>query len=226
MRPAAAKNRPGTANRPGLLFQRPETSVRKWTRRESNPCQRPKMLDFTIFFHRFILSDPNLTPQKSANIDHFHCFNLLFLNHMDILLISDIDIGMTHQFAYYLNWNASSKHCRSIDVTTTSKMEKPIRNLVKVQNEFGVSILNANGNYCSAYKILLDIAKIWEPIAEEDKTTGYNRQNALWEMMARKNRANILASILQVPKVLEKAYVAILDSTGSAQKNTKNIWIL
>ena len=85
----------------------------RWTRRESNPCPRPKMLDFTIFFHRFILSDPNLTPQKSANIDHFHCFNLLFLDHMDILLISDIDIGMTHQFAYYLNWNASSKHCRS-----------------------------------------------------------------------------------------------------------------
>lgn len=104
-------------------------------------------------------------------------------------------------------------------VTTTAKMEQSIRDLTKVQDGFGVSILDANGNYRSTYEILLDIAKIWDKIAEEDKITGQNRQNALLEMMAGKNRANILASILQSPKVLEKAYIsAVKDSAGSAQK--------
>lgn len=103
-------------------------------------------------------------------------------------------------------------------VTTTAKMEQSIRDLTKVQDGFGISILDANGNYRSTYEILLDIAKIWDQIAEENKITVQNRQNALLEMMAGKNRANILASILQSPKVLEDAYKAALDSTGSTQE--------
>lgn len=103
-------------------------------------------------------------------------------------------------------------------VTTTSKMDQQIKNLTKTQDTLGVSLLDMNGNYRSTYEILLDIAKVWDKIAEEDKKTGNNRQNALLEMMAGKNRSNILASILQNPEVLEDAYKQALDSAGSAQE--------
>lgn len=106
-------------------------------------------------------------------------------------------------------------------VTTTSKMDQQIRDLTKTQGNFGVSLLDMNGNYRSTYDVLLDIAKVWDKIAEEDLVTGENRQNALLEMMAGKNRSNILASILQSPDVLEEAYAYALDSEGSALKENE-----
>ena len=106
-------------------------------------------------------------------------------------------------------------------VTTTSKLDQKIKDLTKTQGNFGVSLLDMNGNYRSTYEILLDIAKVWEQIAEEDLKTGENRQNALLEMMAGKNRSNILASILQSPEILEEAYSSALDSEGSALKENE-----
>lgn len=106
-------------------------------------------------------------------------------------------------------------------ITTTSKMDQQIRDLTKTQGNFGVSLLDMNGNYRSTYDVLLDIAKVWDKIAEEDLVTGENRQNALLEMMAGKNRSNILASILQSPDVLEEAYAYALDSEGSALKENE-----
>lgn len=90
--------------------------------------------------------------------------------------------------------------------------------LTKTQDGLSVSLLDMNGNYRSTYEILLDIAKIWDKIAEEDLVTGENRQNALLEMMAGKNRSNILASILQSPNVLEEAYKDAKNASGSAQE--------
>ena len=103
-------------------------------------------------------------------------------------------------------------------VTTSSKMDQKIKDLTKTQNKMGVSLLDMNGNYRSTYEVLLDIAEVWETIAAEDLQTGENRQNALLEMMAGKNRSNILASILQSPDVLEEAYQSALGADGSAQK--------
>ena len=71
-------------------------------------------------------------------------------------------------------------------VTTTSKLDQKIKDLTKTQGNFGVSLLDMNGNYRSTYEVLLDIAKVWDKIAEEDLVTGENRQNALLEMMAGK----------------------------------------
>lgn len=71
-------------------------------------------------------------------------------------------------------------------VTTTSKLDQQIKDLTKTQGNFGVSLLDMNGNYRSTYEVLLDIAKVWDKIAEEDLVTGENRQNALLEMMAGK----------------------------------------
>ena len=106
-------------------------------------------------------------------------------------------------------------------VTTSSKLNQQIIDLTKTQDGFGVSLLDMNGNYRSTYDILLDIANVWEQIAEEDLATGENRQNALLEMMAGKNRSNILASILQSPKILAEAYEAALNSEGSALKENE-----
>ena len=106
-------------------------------------------------------------------------------------------------------------------VTTTSKLDQQIKDLTKTQGNFGVSLLDMNGNYRSTYEVLLDIAKVWDKIAEEDLVTGENRQNALLEMMAGKNRSNILASVLQSPDVLEKAYSYALDSDGSAMRENE-----
>lgn len=69
-------------------------------------------------------------------------------------------------------------------VTTTSKLDQKIKDLTKTQGNFGVSLLDMNGNYRSTYEVLLDIAKVWDKIAQEDLATGENRQNALLEMMA------------------------------------------
>lgn len=106
-------------------------------------------------------------------------------------------------------------------VTTTSMMDQQIRDLTKTQGNFGISLLDMNGNYRSTYDILLDIAKVWGKIAEEDLVTGQNRQNALLEMMAGKNRSNILASVLQSPEILEEAYAYALDSEGSAMRENE-----
>lgn len=69
-------------------------------------------------------------------------------------------------------------------VSTTSKLDEQIKSLTKTQDGFGVSLLDMNGNYRSTYEVLLDIAKVWDQIKEEDSKTGENRQNALLEMMA------------------------------------------
>ena len=69
-------------------------------------------------------------------------------------------------------------------VTTTSKLNQQIMDLTRTQDGLSVSLLDMNGNYRSTYEILLDIAKVWDKIAEEDLATGENRQNALLEMMA------------------------------------------
>ena len=106
-------------------------------------------------------------------------------------------------------------------ITTASKLDQQIKDLTKTQDGFGVSLLDMNGNYRSTYEVLLDIAKVWEQIAEEDLATGENRQNALLEMMAGKNRSNILASILQSPEILQEAYDAALNSEGSALKENE-----
>lgn len=105
-------------------------------------------------------------------------------------------------------------------MTTSSKLDAKIRGLTQVITENGekmsVSLLDANGNYRSTYEILQDIAKVWKQIGEEDKLTGENRQNALLELIAGKNRSNIAASILENPELLQQAYSSALNSEGSA----------
>lgn len=105
-------------------------------------------------------------------------------------------------------------------VQTSSKLDEQVRHFTAVaSNAFkGVSLLDDNGNYRSTYKILADISEIYSEILETDKKFGTNRGQGLVELMAGKNRANILSSILQAPDLLKNVYESAQNSAGSAEE--------
>lgn len=109
-------------------------------------------------------------------------------------------------------------------VSTEAKKRQVIMDYTKVaSNNFqGVDILDSNGNLRDTYHILLDIAKIYKEIQDEDKKYGTNRAQGLVEELAGKVRSNIAASILMNPELLEDVYESALDSAGSAaEENAK-----
>lgn len=105
-------------------------------------------------------------------------------------------------------------------VQTSSKMQKQIKDFTAVEsNNFkGVNILDENGNYRNTYQILLDIAKVWDEIEATDKKFGTNHKNGLLELMAGKQRSNILASILEDAELLEDVYNQVQNAEGSAEQ--------
>ena len=106
-------------------------------------------------------------------------------------------------------------------ITTVSKLRDTIKSATAVaSNGFkGFDILDKNGNYKSTYEILLGISQVYKEIIETDAKTGSNNKNLLLETISGKNRANIAASILENPSLLEKAYKSSkYDSKDSAQQ--------
>ena len=104
-------------------------------------------------------------------------------------------------------------------IQTESKLRQTIMDATKTaKNTKGFDIMTDSGQYKSTYEILQGIADIWEDIGEMDKATGNTNQNLLLETMAGKNRANILAAILQSPDILQSAYIDSQNSEGSAQE--------
>lgn len=104
-------------------------------------------------------------------------------------------------------------------IQTESKLRQTIMDATKTASTpNGFDILNDSGQYKSTYEILQGIADIWEEIGETDKQRGTTNQNLLLETMAGKNRANILASILQNPDILQSVYSSSQTSSGSAQE--------
>lgn len=91
-------------------------------------------------------------------------------------------------------------------VQTASKIDETVKAYTAVaSNQFkGVSLLDDNGNYRDTYEILQDIADVYQEILETDKKAGTNRGQALIELLAGKNRANIAASILSKPGFIER----------------------
>lgn len=107
---------------------------------------------------------------------------------------------------------------------TESKKREVIMEYTKVasNDHLGVDILDPNGNLKDTYHILLEIAKVYKEIQEEDKRYGTNRAQGLVEELAGKVRSNIAASILTNPEVLENVYNSALNSAGSAaEENAK-----
>lgn len=104
-------------------------------------------------------------------------------------------------------------------LTTSSKLNETVKGLTKVGDSEGISLLTDAGNYRSTYDILQDIADIWDDIKAEDKLTGENRQNALLELLAGKNRSNVLAAILDDAQLLRRVFEEVsANSEGSALK--------
>lgn len=109
-------------------------------------------------------------------------------------------------------------------VSTQAKKRQVIMDYTKTASNMGqgVDILDSNGNLKDTYTILLEIAKIYKEIQEEDKKYGTNRAQGLVEELAGKNRSNIAASILMNPELLEDVYNSAMDSAGSAaEENAK-----
>ena len=109
-------------------------------------------------------------------------------------------------------------------VSTQAKKRQVILDYTKTaaNGGQGVDILDSNGNLRDTYHILLDIAKVYKDIQEEDKKYGTNRAKGLVEELAGKNRSNIAASILMNPELLENVYESALSSAGSAaEENAK-----
>lgn len=104
-------------------------------------------------------------------------------------------------------------------VKTSSKTQQIIKDYTAVASNAykGIDVLDANGNLRDTYDILLDIARIYKEIQEEDKKAGTNRAQALVEELAGKNRSNIASSILLNPQLLEDVYKTSQNSANSAQ---------
>ena len=105
-------------------------------------------------------------------------------------------------------------------VQTSAKSQQIIKDYTAVaSNGFkGVDILDENGNFRSTYEILQDIADVYQEIVKTDKQYGTNRSAALLEVLAGKNRASIVASVLQSPDVLRNAYQSSQGAYGSAEE--------
>ena len=109
-------------------------------------------------------------------------------------------------------------------IMSQSKMRELIMNATKVaSNNFqGFDIQDELGKYKSTYQIMLGLANIWEEIRQADLKTGDNRQNLLLESIAGKNRANVAASILSSPDVLQSVYEdSSTKAAGSAMEENQ-----
>lgn len=108
------------------------------------------------------------------------------------------------------------------NVLTKSKLNDTLEMLTNIDERGGISLLDDNGNYRSTAKVLMDLAERWQAIGEQDKKDGQNRQNALLESLAGKNRSNILASILNDPNLLKNVYNDVSTNyQGSAWKENE-----
>ena len=108
------------------------------------------------------------------------------------------------------------------NVLTKSKLNDTLEMLTNIDSRGGISLLDDNGNYRSTAKVLMDLAERWQDIGEQDVKDGQNRQNALLEALAGKNRSNILASILNDPNLLKDVYNDVSTNyQGSAMKENE-----
>lgn len=89
-----------------------------------------------------------------------------------------------------------------------SKMQEKVKAIT------GVDIIDANGAYRDTYSILKDIASVWDEVGEKDPLG----QASLIELLAGKNRANVLAAIITNLEDLTDAYDYAIQAEGSAQR--------
>lgn len=93
-------------------------------------------------------------------------------------------------------------------LVSSSKMRDKIKGLA------GVDILTDTGSYKSTYEIIKEIGHVWEDMSDMD-------QAALLELMAGKNRSNIMAALITNMEDLEGAYEKAMDAEGSAYRENE-----
>lgn len=96
-------------------------------------------------------------------------------------------------------------------IESTSKLQQKIMALTNVDGKGGIDILTESGDFKSTYEILLEISKVWEKISDISRAS-------LLETLAGKTRGSVIAGLMQNGDILEDAYEAALNSSGSAQK--------
>ena len=105
---------------------------------------------------------------------------------------------------------------------TKSKLNETLEKLTSIDERGGITLLDDNGNYRSTAQVLIDLADRWDEIGVKDLQDGQNRQNALLEALAGKNRANILASILNDKDLLKTVYEDVSTNyDGSAMEENE-----
>lgn len=93
---------------------------------------------------------------------------------------------------------------------STSKLRKQVLALA------GVDVMKNANEYKGVYQILQEIARVWKDISDVD-------QAALLELLAGKNRSNILASLLNNFDDAEKALGDAMNAEGSALRENEKI---
>ena len=96
-------------------------------------------------------------------------------------------------------------------VENTAKLQEKIMALTDVDGSGGIDILTDSGDFKSTYDILLEISKVWSKISDKS-------QASLLETLAGKTRGSVVAGLLQSGDVLEEAYEAVGESSGSSLK--------
>lgn len=93
---------------------------------------------------------------------------------------------------------------------STSKLREQVLALA------GVDVMKNANEYKGVYQILQEIARVWKDISDVD-------QAALLELLAGKNRSNILASLLNNFDDAEKALGDAMNAEGSALRENEKI---
>lgn len=83
-----------------------------------------------------------------------------------------------------------------------------------VQSITGVDIMKSATEFKSTYDIILELSKVWEDIAEIDRTY-------LLELLGGKRGATAIAAAIQNVDDLERSYQSALNAAGSAEKENE-----
>ena len=102
-----------------------------------------------------------------------------------------------------------------------AKLGKEIEKITaKYRDGIGISIMADEDTFKSTYQILFELSKVWDKLKDTEKSY-------LLERIAGKHRATQIAAILTNGETLADAYIAAMESTGSAQdefeKRTQSI---
>jgi len=101
-------------------------------------------------------------------------------------------------------------------VTSTAKMRAQIKALTNVDGLGGFDILTSSGDFKSTAEIAKGLGQAFEKMSDIDRA-------GLLELIAGKNRANAVASLLQNWETIDEVLETIADDEGSAMRENEAI---